>query len=97
MRAQTYPRHIYQKRQARDGSLCRTHKPKNLEKFAQFVQRAQKILHFSQLHVYNARAHKSKPKKNVLFRSSSVVEQLTVNQLVAGSNPASGAKPFETL
>ena len=29
-------------------------------------------------------------RRTFLFRISSVVEQLTVNQLVAGSNPASG-------
>ena len=29
---------------------------------------------------------------NLTFRGSSAVEQLTVNQLVAGSNPAPGAK-----
>lgn len=29
---------------------------------------------------------------NQIFRDSSMVEQLTVNQLVAGSNPARGAR-----
>lgn len=34
---------------------------------------------------------------NYIFRRSSAVEQLTVNQLVAGSNPAAGASEFKTL
>lgn len=33
---------------------------------------------------------------NNIIRGSSAVEQLTVNQLVAGSNPVPGAKNFAT-
>ena len=38
------------------------------------------------------RTNKSKLLLPVSFRCSSAVEQLTVNQLAAGSNPAAGAK-----
>ena len=31
-----------------------------------------------------------------IFRGSSVVEQLTVNQLAVGSSPTRGANPFST-
>ena len=34
----------------------------------------------------------ARPSEVIMFPGSSVVEQLTVNQLVAGSNPARGAK-----
>ena len=34
----------------------------------------------------------SAPREARVFRRSSVVEQLTVNQLVVGSNPTAGAK-----
>jgi hypothetical protein len=32
-----------------------------------------------------------------MVRRSSVVEQLTVNQLVVGSNPTAGAKTFKSM
>ena len=37
------------------------------------------------------------PKSAQLFRGSAAVAQLTVNQLVAGSNPAPGAMKLSTI